>query len=565
MMLQSSTTWRMGVTGLILALGLVFAVGCKDERPAGRGTADKTGNAVPQEPTIELLFTYGSEKKNWINEVTDTFNREGHKIANGKRIRVISDPMGSGESKDEILAETKQAHLWSPASAVFVKLGNAESQIKGRPLIGPTQDLVLSPVVIAMWKPMAEALGWPNKPVGWCDVLNLAKDPQGWATLGKPEFGTFKFGHTHPEYSNSGLISILAEIYAGAGKVKDLNVQDLHNPAVGQFLRDIESSVLHYGKSTGFFGDTMFDNGPQYLSAAVLYENMVVESGNKNLAAPIVAIYPKEGTFWSDHPIGIVERPWVTEEHKEAAKIYIDYLRAKPQQQKALQFGFRPAEGELGAPLDAAHGVDPQQPRTILELPSATVINGAIELWRANKKGANIVLVFDKSGSMNADGKIAAAREGAKDLVRMLGDSDSMALVPFSSRVTLIKGGEMSTARAPLLRSLDNLLPDGNTHLYEAIEVAYQHLLQNPMPGKISAIVVLTDGEDNGDKVNFAQLMSRVHGDAERAHFRIFTIGYGSSARLDVLKQLAKETKAAFYEGKLQNIRNVFKDIATFF
>ena len=34
-------------------------------------------------------------------------------------------------------------------------------------------------------------------------------------------------------------------------------------------------------------------------------------------------VYPKEGTFWSDHPVGIVDREWVTPERREAAEIYI--------------------------------------------------------------------------------------------------------------------------------------------------------------------------------------------------------------------------------------------------
>jgi Ca-activated chloride channel family protein len=42
-----------------------------------------------------------------------------------------------------------------------------------------------------------------------------------------------------------------------------------------------------------------------------------------DLPFPVVAIYQKEGTFWSDHPAGVVERDWVTPEHREAAKIHI--------------------------------------------------------------------------------------------------------------------------------------------------------------------------------------------------------------------------------------------------
>src|SRR6202007_2966678 len=126
-------------------------------------------------------------------------------------------------------------------------------------------------------KPMAEAIGWGKKPVGWADILALAQKKEGWAAYNFPQWGAFKFGHTHPEYSNSGLISLFAEVYAGAGKVKGLTDADVKDEKVARFLGDIERSVVHYGASTGFFGNKMFANGPQYLSAAVLYENMVIE------------------------------------------------------------------------------------------------------------------------------------------------------------------------------------------------------------------------------------------------------------------------------------------------
>src|SRR5262249_52019294 len=152
--------------------------------------------------------------------------------------------------------------------------------------------------VVAMWKPMAEALGWGRRPVGWSDLLDRVRDKKGWASVGSAEWGPFRFGHTHPEYSNSGLIAVLAEIYAAVGKTSGLTLADLQRDAVASFLGTIERSVVHYGSSTGFFGTTMFSNGPEYLSAAVLYENMVIESYDRrkhpNVPLPVVAIYPKE-------------------------------------------------------------------------------------------------------------------------------------------------------------------------------------------------------------------------------------------------------------------------------
>jgi Ca-activated chloride channel family protein len=430
---------------------------------------------------------------------------------------------------------------------------------------------VLSPVVIAMWKPMAEALGWPSQPVGWSDILALATEPRGWEARGNPQWGAFKFGHTHPQFSNSGLISILAEVYAATGKRGNLTLADIAEPQVAQFVAAIEKSVVHYGSSTGFFGRKMFANGPAYVSAAVLYENMVIESAAQpSLAFPLVAIYPKEGTFWSDHPAGIVDREWVTPEHREAAKQYLAFLLERPQQEKALQFGFRPALADipLASPLDEAHGVDPKQPQTTLEVPSTEVMDGIMRIWQENKKRSNVTLVVDVSGSMQENNRIASARLGAQELIKMLADSDSFRLVPFNNRVFPAGPAQpLSAIRAKAAQQAASLIPDGGTALYDAISAAYDEALgaRDLHRDKISAVVVLTDGEDTDSKTNVEQLLNKIRFDNELKTIRVFTIGYDSGANKSVLTKIADATQARFYEGKPENIREVFKDISTFF
>jgi len=522
---------------------------------------------------LELTFTYGSEKEKWINDVTSDFNRGDHRTSSGRHIFVRAFPMGSGEAIDEIVEGRRQPHIVSPASAAFIKLGNAQSQSRfGKDLIASTDNLVLSPVVIAMWKPMAEALGWGKKPIGWSDILTLARSQKGWAAYGYPQWGSFKFGHTHPQFSNSGLISLFAEVYAASGKTAGLTTADLTKPHIAEFLAGIEKSVVHYGSSTGFFGRQMFSSGPQYLSAAVLYENMVIESySQNNLPFPVVAIYPKEGTFWSDHPIGIVEREWVTPEHREAAKLYIQYLLQKPQQEKAIGYGFRPGSVDvpLGAPIDEARGVDPKEPKTTLEVPSPTVIDAILSLWQQKKKAANVVLVMDTSGSMNDDHKIQNAREGARQLVALLSDGDRLSLLPFNNKITWASQNLLiKTGRDELSRAIGTLFAQGGTALYDSIDTAYQYLLaQNPggESDSILSIVVLTDGEDTESKMHLNELMDHVRFDGESHKIHVFTIAYGKDARKDILGQIAQATQAKSYDGTPENIVDVFKDISTFF
>ena len=520
---------------------------------------------------VELLFAYGSEKEEWINEATAAFNRLGVKTAEGRVIRVQGLPMGSGECMDRVANGSLKANLVSPASGIFIKLANAEARTRtGKDLVGDTENLVLSPVVIAVWKPMAEALGWGTKPVGWSEILALSKNPEGWSSLQAPQWGQFKLGHTHPEFSNSGLISILAETYAGAGKTAGLSLGDVARPEVEEFVRGIESTIVHYGASTGFFGKKMFQQGPGYLSAAVLYENMIVEanSGKYQLSFPIVAIYPKEGTFWSDHPAGVVDAEWNSLEQRRAAKRYIQFLLAPEQQRRAQTFGFRPGlvDIALASPLDKAHGVDPSEPKTTLEVPKPEVIQAVGQLWQKAKKHSRVVLVMDTSGSMSSGGRMENARKGAAQMLRLMKDADTFSLIAFNTRINwAMRSQPLAQGRATADKTIASLWANGGTALYDAVLAAYDDLQKSPDSGKISAVVVLTDGLDTNSKTSLEELMKAIQFDSEKSSTRVFTIAYGDDANKAILQRIADATQAKSYAGTPENIESVFKDISTFF
>ena len=258
---------------------------------------------------VKVGILYGSEKQAWLDPLVAQYNLEKHKTTDGSVIEITATPLGSIESINGILDGSLQPVVWSPASSIYIPVANAEWRKNHSTdlVTGTPKDLLLSPVVIAMWKPMAQALGWPDKQLGWADIAALATSDQGWAAYNHPEWGQFKFGHTHPDYSNSGIVSIIAEAYAGSGKQRGLTVDDLKSADLQNFMANVESGVIHYGTSTGFFADRMFSRGPSYLSAAVMYENLVVNQESQRISGqsqqvPVVAIYPREGTFWATHP-----------------------------------------------------------------------------------------------------------------------------------------------------------------------------------------------------------------------------------------------------------------------
>src|SRR5262249_4788584 len=138
-----------------------------DTKPAKVATSASAKSADPNAVTV--LIAYGSEKKTWLEEGKAPLPATPPKTPSGQPIRIETKALGWGEAMNAVLDGSLKADVFSPASALYVSvlndlwLGKPESNKK--PLTKGGDALVLSPIVIAMWKPMAEALGWPKKKI----------------------------------------------------------------------------------------------------------------------------------------------------------------------------------------------------------------------------------------------------------------------------------------------------------------------------------------------------------------------------------------------------------------
>jgi Ca-activated chloride channel family protein len=576
--LQSGARWTwLYVLGLLAAL-----LACDKKEPAPQASPLPEPSAAVPANVVELSFVYGSEKKAWLEEAIAEFNTSSDARPDGMTIQVKGSATGSGSAVDDIVDEAVKPDLWCPASDLFRPMLNRAWAAKhgtvggGKPVAPEGKQLVLSPVVIAMWKPMAEALGWPGKSVGWSDILKLSKDPKGWATLGHPEWGLFKLGHTHPEYSNSGLMSVLAEAYAAIGQTRGLDQKKLDDKKTLGFLESIEGSIVHYGKSTGFFADKMLKRGPRFLSAAVVYENLVIDAYErpeyKDRELDLVAIYPKEGTFWIDNPLIIMDAPWVDAKKKKAAEAFQKYLLGKDVQTKAMQkYGFRPSDPSIAvtAPLDAAHGVDPKQPKTLLETPDPDLVAASLKTWQKTKKTVDLMFVFDRSGSMRGE-PLKQAKAGASEFLKLLDDRDRVSLVVFNDKLPdpIKDPAPLGSERQSLLSSIDGTFADGGTALYDAIQTGHDRLAEAAKndPKRIHALVALTDGRDENSKITLETLKQTVTSSSEMGtSVRVFTIAYGSGADATVLGDIAESGGGALFKGNASTIRQIYRDLAAFF
>jgi Ca-activated chloride channel homolog len=124
---------------------------------------------------VVLSILYGSEKKTWLDEQIQAFNAMNPALGDGRVIHVTGKAIGSGAAMTGILDGSERPIVFSPASGAYVTLLDHAWQTchawqachacqsrdgHTRPIAPPDEPLVLSPIVIAMWRPMAEALGF---------------------------------------------------------------------------------------------------------------------------------------------------------------------------------------------------------------------------------------------------------------------------------------------------------------------------------------------------------------------------------------------------------------------
>jgi Ca-activated chloride channel homolog len=537
---------------------------------AGGGGGGSGGHvsSAPKD-AIRVSFAYSPEKEKLLKPLIQRFNDRRAKVG-GKPVFVEGSNVSSGEAESKIANGRLQPVAWSPASSLWGRLLNFDADRPYSPAKNPS--IVRTPLVIAMWEPMARALGYPKKQIGFADVLDLARSTAGWAKYGKPQFGAFKLVHTNPDFSTSGLSAVVAEYYAATGKKEGLVTRDVTASRGRATVKDIERSIVHYGDTTLFIADQMRKEGPGYASAVAMEETTLVDFNQHRGGQPkLVAIYPKEGTFFSDSPMIVLDAPWVSPAERDGARAFAKFLDDEIDPGLAARYGFRPAAAGSKPvdPVSPRNGADPSQPKRVLGLPEPRVLDTVRRTWREDRKPANVLLVVDTSGSMIEENRLERAKSGLKSFLRELSPNDRVGLESFNEEIhPLVPIRPVRENSAQLRSTIDSLIADGGTAFYDASIRGLEDVRALGDRERINAVVLLTDGEDTDSSSSVGDAVARMEAQGDTQNkVRVFTIAYSASAEgaEDALKRIATGAGGQEYTGDTQDIELVYRSISSFF
>lgn len=535
-----------------------------------------------------------SEKVNMIQELGTVFAESeqakslprcakivGINVPSGNAARILSGKPNEWPLPDRGLWPV----VWSPASTVWTDRVTAAG---AGALVADAASFTRTPVVLGMPESMAKTLGYPGKDISVKALAKLVQAENGWGSVGQPLWGSFKVAKTNPNSSTTGLSMILMQSYAAAGKSRDLSPADIASTKA--FSQAFEEGAIHYGDTTGNVLTTLYNatksasGGSTYVSALALEEaslfnynkgnpdSHVVQSG-ETLTPPsekLVAVYPAEGSMWSDNPAVVLKAPWVSAEQRAAGDAFLKFLATPAAQQVLPKYGFRPLDPgvDVSAHLNAGVGIDPSRPRVTLPKPAAATVSAALDAWAQIRKPSAVLEVIDLSGSMTEDAgngrsKLDGAIKGAQDTLGNFRGTDEVGIWVFTTELRSALGTNLAPVRnfAPLGGDRERMktaiealrqAPKGSTPLYDAVAAAYDFMLPRAKPGRINAIVVLSDGEDTTSALSLESLLVKINSSAKEggvaAPVRIFTIAYGKDASKEILGRISAASGGQMFD-----------------
>ena len=436
---------------------------------------------------------------------------------------------------------------------------------------------------MAIWQSRLEAIQQKNgnKPVGWEELLAVMNSPHGWADYGiSGDRTTVYYGHTDPYISSTALSTLIAEFYAsarynaGETDLRKLQMSDVRNPDIQKGVHNIEALIKHYSSRTTEFKEYIAQ-GPTYLDFVALEENdlIYINQGKTQYKPPekLVALYPKEGTFWHDHPFGIPNAPWVTADQRAGAKVFTDYIRSEAVQRKVLENGFRPVNPKvpLGYPITPELGVDPNQPTTILAEPEPDVIAAVQSSWQYVKKQGDITLVVDISGSMQGD-KIEQVRDAVSKFMDRMPKQNRVGLTVFSDQTEVLVPLDLEEkVDGQIRQQINKIQANGSTSLYDTVISIIDSMQAEPATDgqdRIRAIVLLSDGQDTHSVASLNDVLTKINSARTgRNPILIIPVAYGGDADIAALNSIAQASATKVQSGDPKDIQQLLEIISSYF
>jgi Ca-activated chloride channel family protein len=169
----------------------------------------------------------------------------------------------------------------------------------------------------------------------------------------------------------------------------------------------------------------------------------------------------------------------------------------------------------------------------------------------------NFSLVLDHSGSMSGQ-KLRDLKAAAKLAVDQMTPQDVVSVVVFDDKVRVMAPSQPATDSDGLKRQIDAIKDGGGTSISLGMREGLNELRKSLDPGRVSRMLLLTDGETFGDEDKCKELAA----DAGGIGVPINALGLGEEWNIELLESIAQTSGGSpdfIEEGRPEIILNTFQ------
>ncbi|MEV4565552.1 substrate-binding domain-containing protein [Nonomuraea sp. NPDC049419] len=432
-----------------------------------------------------------------LNKIAGRYNKALHSI-DGKCVEVTVAKEASARTANALAAGKVTADFWVADSSLLMEsmrqtpAGEALPQVEG--------SIATSPVVLAAAKSAAGKLSGALQP-SWTSMIAAANV----ANVDGPG-RKVRVLALDPQKNSAGLAALLA----AAGTAKESG----QDKALVGALKELSGQLA--ADSNALLASLTVKPGSK-VPVGVTSEQAIYAHNNKKPDAPVVALYPKEGTLSLDYPVTILTKD---PEVLKAAADFKQDLSSESAKRTLREAGFRGTDGKPGDVLAEDDGFTQDTP-TALDPPDGATVARMVQTWTRLNLGTRLLTLLDVSGTMalpvpgTGMTRMQAINKIATEGLALFPAGSEMGLWTFSTHLDG-KGRDWkeNVSLGPLSESIDGTLrkevlartfaqikakATGDTGLNDTVKAAYTQLTKTYKQDKVNTLLILTDGAGNDD------------------------------------------------------------------
>ena len=181
-----------------------------------------------------------------------------------------------------------------------------------------------------------------------------------------------------------------------------------------------------------------------------------------------------------------------------------------------------------------------------------------------NRKDATLIFTIDVSGSMEREDRLELVKKSLRLLVDELRPTDEVGIVIYGSSGQVLLEPTSGEDKDEIKDAIDELRPGGSTFVADGLRLAYKMAVDNVEEGRITRVIVLSDGVGNVGDTGSESILRQVQEHVDQG-VTLTTVGFGMGNYNDVLmEQLANDGDGTYhYVDELSEARRIFVEDLT--